>query len=89
MQKFSLELETPIKGIYLNTETIELLSIIQCKKIDELKAFFANCPQLNISEEDLTNWDESNIEDIKKDLVEQYKKSLLSMKDGIKILKVL
>lgn len=84
MQKFSLELETPIKGIYLNTETIELLSIIQCKKIDELKAFVANCPQLNISEEDLTNWDESNIEDIKKDLVEQYKKSLLSMKDGIK-----
>ena len=46
MQKFSLELEAPIKGIYLNTETIDLLSIIQCKTMDELKAFVTNCPQL-------------------------------------------
>jgi len=84
MQKFSLELEAPIKGIYLNTETIELLSIIQCKKIDELKDFVINCPQINISKEDLANWDESNIEDIKQDLVDQYKNSLVSMKKSIK-----
>ena len=84
MQKFSLELEAPIKGIYLNTETIELLSIIQCKTIDELKYFAINCPQLNISEEDLTNWDESNIDDIKKDLVNKYKNSLVSMEESIK-----
>lgn len=74
MQKFSLELEAPIKGIYLNTETIDLLSIIQCKTMDELKAFVTNCPQLNISEEDLINWNERSIEDVKRDLVEQYKK---------------
>jgi len=87
MQKFSLELEAPIKGIYLNTETIELLSIIQCKKIDELKAFVANCPQLNISKEDLTNWDESNIDYIKEDLVDQYKKSLIPMEKSIRSFK--
>ena len=84
MQKFSLELEAPIKGIYLNTETIDLLSIIQCKKIDELKDFARNCPQINISEEDLNNWDESNIEDIKRNLVEQYKDSLVPMEQSIK-----
>lgn len=87
MQKFSLELEAQINGIYLNTETIELLSIIQCKKIDELKDFAINCPQLSISEEDLNNWDESNIEDIKKDFVGQYQNSLVSMKEGIKSFK--
>lgn len=83
MQKFSLELEAPIKGIYLNTETIDLLSIIQCKKIDELKDFAINDPQLSISKEDLINWDESNIDDIKKDLVDQYKNSLVSMERSI------
>ena len=87
MQKFLLELEVQINGIYLNTETIELLSIIQCKKIDELKDFAINCPQLSISEEDLNNRNESNIEDIKKDLVEQYQNSLVSMKEGIKSFK--
>lgn len=84
MQKFSLELEAPIKGIYLNTETIDLLSIIQCKTMDELKAFVTNCPQLNISEEDLINWNERSIEDVKRDLVEQYKKTLVPMEQSIK-----
>lgn len=84
MQKFSLELEAPIKGIYLNTETIDLLSIIQCKTMDELKAFVTNCPQLNISEEDLINWNERSIEDVKRDLVEQYKKTLVPMEQSVR-----
>ena len=84
MQEFSLELEAPIKGIYLNTETIDLLSIIQCKKMDELKDFAINCPQINISEEDLIKWNDSNIDDIKRDLVEQYKNSLVPMEQSIK-----
>lgn len=37
MQAFSLKLESSINGIYLNSETIELLSIIQCENIGELK----------------------------------------------------
>ena len=51
MQKFSLEIEAPINGIYLNSETIELLSIIQCKGITEVRDFVRNCSQLNISEQ--------------------------------------
>lgn len=84
MQEFSLKLENPINGIYLNSETIELLSIIQCKNIEELKDFAINCSQLNISEEDLTSWNDNDIEDIKRKLVEQYKSTLVSMEQSIK-----
>lgn len=84
MQEFSLKLESPINGIYLNSETIELLSIIQCKNIEELKDFAINCSQLTISEEDLTSWDDNDIENIKRELVEQYKSSLVSMEQSIK-----
>lgn len=84
MQEFSLKLESPINGIYLNSETIELLSIIQCKNVKELKDFAINCSQLNISEEDLTSWNDNDIENIKRMLVEQYKSTLLSMEQSIK-----
>lgn len=84
MQEFSLELESPINGIYLNSETIELLSIIQCENIEELKDFAINCSQLNISEEDLTSWNGNDIENIKRMLVEQYKSTLIPMEQSIK-----
>lgn len=84
MQKFSLDLEAPINGIYLNLETIELLSIIQCKSIEELKDFALGCSQLNISEQDIIDWDGSNLEDIKRRLVEQYKNTLIPIEQGIK-----
>lgn len=84
MQEFSLNLESPINGIYLNSETIELLSIIQCKNIEELKDFAINCSQLNISKEYLTSWNDNDIEDIKRKLVEQYKNTLVAMEQSIK-----
>lgn len=84
MQKFSLGIKAPINGIYLNSETIELLSIVQCKKIDELIEFVRNCSQLSISEQEIQNWDESSLESIKGKLVEQYKESLIPMEQSIK-----
>lgn len=84
MQKFSLEIEAPINGIYLNSETIELLSIIQCKSITEVREFVRNCSQLNISEQEIQNWNESSLESIKRNLVEQYKESLIPMEQSIK-----
>lgn len=84
MQEFLLKLKSPINGIYLNSETIELLSIIQCKNIEELKDFAINCSQLNISKEDLTSWNDNDIENIKRKLVEQYKSTLVSMEQSIK-----
>lgn len=84
MQKFSLEIEAPINGIYLNSETIELLSIIQCKGITELRDFVRNCSQLNISEQEIQNWNKSSLENIKRNLVRQYKESLIPMEQSIK-----
>ena len=71
MQKFSLNLESPMNGIYLNSETIELLSIIQCKDIKDLRKFAINCSQLSISEEDITSWNDNGIEHIKRNLSEK------------------
>lgn len=84
MQKFSLEIEAPINGVYLNSETIELLSIVQCKDISELMNYVRNCSQLNISEQEIQNRDESSLESIKRNLVEQYKESLIPMEQSIK-----
>lgn len=84
MYKFSLGIKAPINGIYLNSETIELLSIIQCKNIAELRDFVRNCSQLNISEQEIQNLEESSLESIKRNLVEQYKKSLIPMEQSIK-----
>lgn len=84
MQKFSLEIEAPINGIYLNSETIELLSIVQCKDISELMNYVRNCSQLNISEQEMESWAESDIESVKRRLVEQYKESLSPMEQSIK-----
>ena len=83
MKEFSLGSDTSINGIYLNSEIIELLSIIQCKSIEELKGFAKNCSQLDISEENIANWNEQNIEDIKRDLFEKYKESIIPLKQSI------
>ena len=85
MQMFSLGLNTPINGIYLNTETIELLNILQCKNVEELKKFVKNCSQLSASNIKIDTWDEkSNLEELKKELVEEYKKTILSLEESIK-----
>ena len=84
MQKFSLGMQAPINGIYLNSETIELLSIMQCKNVAELREFASNCEQLDINDQEMENWSENDIDDIKRSLVEQYKDSLIPMEQSIK-----
>lgn len=83
LKKFSLGLDASINGIYLNSETIELLSIIQCKSIEELQDFARNCSQLNVSEENIDSWNDQNIEDIKRSLFEKYKETLIPLKQSI------
>lgn len=84
MQKFSLGIKVLINGIYLNSETIELLSIIQCNNIEELRNFVRNSSQLNISEQETEIWNENDIESIKRNLVERYKDTLISMEQSVK-----
>ena len=43
MKEFSLGLDTSINGIYLNSETIELLGIIQCESWKDLQEYARNC----------------------------------------------
>lgn len=76
MKQFLLDLDASINGIYLNSETIELLSVIQCKNIEELKKFAQDCSQLDLSEKYFSNWSEQDIENIKKDLFEKYIKKI-------------
>lgn len=37
MEKFDLDLQSKIKGIYLSTEMMDLISIIQCNNVDQIK----------------------------------------------------
>ena len=47
MDKYNLNVDSPIMGGYFSSEQIDLLSIIQCQSIDELIKFVANCDQIN------------------------------------------
>lgn len=84
MQEFSIDVDSKIKGIYLNSETIELLSIMQCKDTKELKEFALKCSQLNISEQEIDSWKDEEIKSIKEDLVKQYKDTLKSLEESTK-----
>ncbi len=84
MQRFSLGIEAQINGIYLNSETIELLSIVQCNTIEELKYFVRSCSQFNISDQEIENWNTIDIEIIKKNLAKKYKDTLIPMEESIK-----
>ena len=53
MKKFFLDFNAKINGLYLNSETMDMLSIIQCNNLQELKDFALNCSQLNISREEM------------------------------------
>lgn len=83
MNEYLLGIDTPIKGVYLNSETIELLSIIQCRSIKELQDFAQNCSQLNITEETINGWNEQNIEETKKNLFEKYKSTIIPLRQSI------
>lgn len=84
MRKFFLEMRAPINGIYLSSETIDLLSIIQCKNINELSEFTKDCVQLSGSNIDFKNWDADRIDDVKRELVEKYKDSFVSMEESVR-----
>ena len=47
MEKYSLNVKTPICGGYLSSIQIDLLSIIQCNSIEDLIDFIKNCDQIN------------------------------------------
>lgn len=84
MQVFSLKLDSKINGIYLNTETIELLNIIQCKSVEELKDFVSHSEQLKFAEKNSLMWSAGGLESIKRNLIEKYKSTLVPRNVAIK-----
>lgn len=84
MRKFFLGMKAPINGIYLSSETIDLLSIIQCENVEELTKFVKDCAQLSASDIDFEKWDMSRLDEIKRDVVEKYKDSFVPMEESSK-----
>lgn len=83
MYNFSLEnIDTPIQGIYLSSEMMDLLSIIQCADIEQLREFVLECSQLSIDEDEIKSWDSNKFESIKKDVFDKYKESFISTKQS-------
>ena len=76
MKEYKLDLKTKINGIYLSAETIDLMSIIQCSTIEELKDFIQNCEQIDSNQVDLR---QENLEELKKQIYKQYQDDLISI----------
>ena len=83
MEKFKLDLESPIKGVYLSSEMIDLMSIIQCKDLQQLSDFVMNCEQMTISLEDRNSWREEDIEAIKHKIFKEYQDSFISLEEQV------
>ncbi|MBR6033420.1 MAG: endo-1,4-beta-xylanase [Clostridia bacterium] len=87
MQEFALSQElhssAPINGVYLSSEQIDLLSIIQCRSIEELREFATNCSQLNISEAEASAWQPNELEAKKRELFKKFQETLIPMKQAI------
>lgn len=85
MDTFLLKnVDSPIKGIYLSPEMIDLLSIIQCNNIDQLMDFVRECSQLSINESEMKDWKNINFESVKKHIFKKYKESFISTEDSTK-----
>lgn len=83
MEKFKLDLESPIKGVCLSSEMIDLMSIIQCKDLQQLSDFVINCEQMTISLEDRNSWREEDIEAIKHKIFKEYQDSFISLEEQV------
>lgn len=79
MKEYKLDLDTKINGIYLSTETIDLMSIIQCSTIEELKDFIQNCEQIDSNQVDLR---QENLEELKKQIYKQYQDDLIPIEQS-------
>ena len=83
MDSFFLDLDANIKGIYLSSEMIDLLSVIQCKSIDELYTFALNCPQLVGIDVNSFDWSGETLEELKQAIFKAYQETLVSLKDSV------
>lgn len=88
-QDRDLSLETPVRrkeeeminnmdqeenrNITINDTDINLMSIANCKELDELQGVINRIPAINV---DLSNYEDLDIEDIKKEIFNKYRDSI-------------
>ena len=83
MKKYELNINSKIQGLYLSTETIELINIMQCGNIEDLRKFVSNCEQLKGFEYNFEDLDNKNLEQIKRKIFEDYKSTLISTEKSV------
>lgn len=82
MDKYEIKTDSKIKGIYLSSETIDLIEIVKCNEIDELKECIFNCDQIDKKDKQILE-NETNVEELKKYFFEKYKDSFISTEQSI------
>lgn len=83
MKKYELNINAKIQGLYLSTETIELINIMQCEKIEDLHKFVSDCEQLKELKYDFADFDNINVEQLKRKIFEDYKSTLISTEKSV------
>ncbi len=82
MDKYDIKTDSKIRGIYLSSETIDLIQIVKCNELDELKDFIINCEQIDKKDKQILE-KETNVEELKKYFFEKYKDSFISTEQSI------
>ena len=83
MDNYSLNVDSPIKGGYLSSEQIDLLSIVQCQGKDELKDFVTKCDQINQTDINPESIDELDFETAKRKVFKTYQDTMVYHDQGV------
>ena len=79
METYNLQVETSNIGGYFSSEQLDLLTIIQCNKQEEVVAFIKECRQLRkvFTEEELQKFLNMDLEQLKQDVFKAYQNTLV------------
>ena len=79
METYNLQVETSNIGGYFSSEQLDLLTIIQCNKQEELVAFINECRQLRevFTKEELQKFFNKDLEQLKQDVFKAYQDTLV------------
>ena len=77
MEKYNLNVKTPICGGYLSSIQIDLLSIIQCDSIEDLIDFIKNCDQINHVKGILESINGLDLESAKRSVFKSYQDTMV------------
>ena len=77
MEKYNLNVKTPICGGYLSSVQIDFLTIIQCDSIEDLIDFIKNCDQINHVKGILESINGLDLESAKRSVFKSYQDTMV------------